>query len=208
MNNKQAYDRWAQDYDQVMNRTRDLEAVALRTMIPKTGFDHVLEIGCGTGKNTQWLHKKARYLTAVDFSERMLEKASEKINASNVGFIQLDIRRKWPFPAENFELITFSLVLEHIEKLDIIFKQAYKGLRQNGLLYIGELHPFKQYGGSKARFDMGNEIFELQCFVHHLSDYYNAAKRNHFDCVEIREWFDDDDRHKTPWLLTLIFKKN
>lgn len=52
---KQAYDAWAAQYDTNLNKTRDLEGLAPRLSLAKLPFSKVLEIGCGTGKNTEWL---------------------------------------------------------------------------------------------------------------------------------------------------------
>ena len=67
MDNQQAYDVWADNYDTIHNKTRDLEAVALRESIVSSELLNVLEIGCGTGKNTEWLVSKAKKLVAADF---------------------------------------------------------------------------------------------------------------------------------------------
>src|SRR5262249_27790485 len=114
---------------------------------------------------------------------------------------------KWIFPGDQFDLVSCSLILEHIENIDFIFKQANSVLKREGHFYIGELHPFKQYQGSKARFDTGREVFELDCFVHNISDFFQAGKNNNFECLEIKEWFDSDDKTIAPRLLTILFKK-
>ncbi|MDV7140436.1 class I SAM-dependent methyltransferase [Maribacter sp. TH_r10] len=38
-----------------------------------------MELGCGTGKNTVWLLKKAQRIIGLDFSQEMLNIAKEKI---------------------------------------------------------------------------------------------------------------------------------
>lgn len=53
-----AYNQWSEQYDSNENKTRDLEAIALREMLGKIQFENCLEIGCGTGKNTEWLKTK------------------------------------------------------------------------------------------------------------------------------------------------------
>lgn len=206
MNNQQAYNVWADNYDTVQNKTRDLEAIALRESISVSEFLDILEIGCGTGKNTEWLLTKAKHLVAADFSAEMLGKAKEKITAGKVEFRQFDLREEWDFPENQFDLVTCSLALEHIENIDFVFGQAHKVLRTGGLFYVGELHPFKQYQGSKARFDSGDGVFELECFVHHISEFFAAAKDNNFECLDLKEWFDDDEKTAAPRLLTMIFK--
>ena len=149
---------------------------------------------------------KANKLIGADFSEEMLAKAKQKFIAENVEFRRLDLRENWNLPENSFDLITCSLVLEHIENLDFVFEQARKVLRNAGRFYIGELHPFKQYAGSKARFDTATGVFELECFVHHISDFFAAAKKNDFNLIELNEWFDDDDKTQIPRLLGMFFK--
>ena len=208
MDVKQAYNSWAEQYDTTNNKTRDLEAISLRTTLANIQFDTCLEIGCGTGKNTEWLLAKAKQVTAVDFSEEMLAKAKEKINADNVQFVQADITKNWDFVNKQYSLVTFSLVLEHIENLDDIFKKLSKIIPPNGYVYIGELHPFKQYTGTKARFDTKDGQQIVTCFNHNISDFTISAKNNDFEIVTIAEYFDDNDKTTIPRILTLLFKKN
>ena len=206
MNNQQAYNVWAENYDTVKNKTRDLEAKALHESVSPAKLLDILEIGCGTGKNTEYLLTKAKKLVGADFSAEMLAQAKEKVKAENVEFRQFDLREDWNFNENQFDFITCSLALEHIENIDFVFGQARKVLRANGLFYIGELHPFKQYQGSKARFEIGSGVFELECFVHHISEFFEVAVKNNFQIVELKEWFDNDDKTQIPRLLTMICK--
>jgi ubiquinone/menaquinone biosynthesis C-methylase UbiE len=206
MNVQQAYNAWSETYDTVENKTRDLEARALRESVAGENLE-ILEIGCGTGKNTEFLKTIARKLTAVDFSEDMLAIACTKIFADNVEFQRLDLRENWDLPSNSFDLITCSLALEHIENIDFVFSEANRVLRVGGRFYFGELHPFKQYQGSKARFETGAGVFELECFVHHVSEFFAAARNNNFDVGKLQEWFDDDDKSQIPRLLTMILTK-
>lgn len=206
MNVQQAYNLWSETYDSVENKTRDIEAKALRELVSGENLD-ILEIGCGTGKNTEFLQTKAKHLIGADFSSEMLEKAMAKITAENVEFRQLDLRETWDFEENSFDLITCSLALEHIENIDFVFSEASRVLRENGRFYFGELHPFKQYLGTKARFETGSGTFELECFVHHVSEFFEVAAKNNFEIVELKEWFDDNDKTLIPRLLTIIFEK-
>lgn len=206
MDVKQAYNIWAEQYDTNNNKTRDLEAISLRSTLVDFEFDHCLEIGCGTGKNTEYLLTKAKQVTAVDFSDEMLSKAKQKINTDHVQFIQADITKDWAFVSGQYDLVTFSLVLEHIENLNDILQKVSTVISQNGLIYIGELHPFKQYTGSKARFETEDGLEIVTCFNHHISDFAKAAKQNGFEIVEIEEYFDNDDRTSIPRIITLLLQ--
>jgi ubiquinone/menaquinone biosynthesis C-methylase UbiE len=207
MNNQEAYDVWADNYDRVLNKTRDLEQSVIREVLSKINFSDVIEIGCGTGKNTTWIAERADHVTAIDFSAEMLNKAKEKTNVKNVEFKQADITVDWTFTKKKVDLITCSLTLEHVSDIDFVFEQASESLKNDGHFYVCELHPFKQYQGSKARFEQLNETFELECYVHHISDYIGSAKQNNLGCIQLNEWFDDDDTTTIPRLVSFLFRK-
>ncbi len=199
-----AYNIWSKNYDTVANKTRDLEAQAIQNMLYVPMPLDILELGCGTGKNTIWLKKLAKKLICFDFSEEMMQIAQERVGDSKVKFIQKDLNTLWSLEPKSIDLITCSLVLEHIENLDFIFAEARKVLTKNGRFYIGEYHPFKQYLGKKARFETAEGLYELECYTHHISDFRNAAHVNGFDIYDIREWFDADDT-TIPRILTMVF---
>lgn len=207
MNIRQSYNIWAAQYDSNQNKTRDLEGKALQTSLSSISFSICLEIGCGTGKNTGWLLQKAKKVTAVDISDEMLARAREKITASNVQFIQADITQPWNFDHNHYNLVSFSLVLEHIQHLGLVLKEASLALKPNGYVYIGELHPFKQYTGTKARFDTAEGRHVVECYTHHLSDFVQAALENNLSVVEIKEHFDNDDLTTIPRILTILLQK-
>ncbi|KAA5540583.1 class I SAM-dependent methyltransferase [Adhaeribacter rhizoryzae] len=208
MKTREAYNIWATQYDTNKNKTRDLEARALRQELSPIPFVNCLEIGCGTGKNTVWLIQKAAQVTAVDLSEEMLARAKEKVSVSNVTFMQADITAEWPFETESFDLVSFSLVLEHIADLNFIFAQVAKVLKPGGHVYLGELHPFKQYAGTKARFDTEAGRTELECFTHHISEFMQAARNHQLRLLNLNEYFDENDPTKLPRILTLVLQKS
>ncbi|MEO8412992.1 MAG: class I SAM-dependent methyltransferase [Ginsengibacter sp.] len=202
-----AYDTWASQYDKNKNKTRDLEGQAMRASLENIRFDRVLEIGCGTGKNTIWFVEKAKQITAIDLSDKMLALAKEKIKTGNVQFVRGDITRPWSFGKGLYDLVSFSLVLEHIDNLDHIFRETSKSLQPGGYVYIGELHPFKQYSGTKARFDNEEGQQEVNCFIHNISDFIQSARKCGFRLVDMEEYFDNNDRNEIPRILVIILRK-
>lgn len=207
MDTRQAYNIWASQYDTNTNKTRDLEAKALRTTLAQIQFESCLEIGCGTGKNTEWLIEKAKRVTAVDLSEEMLGKAREKILSDRVSFRQADITKDWSFRDGLYGLVTFSLVLEHIEDLDAVFREVAGSLEPGGYVYTGELHPFKQYSGTKARFDTEEGRHVVECYNHHISDFVQIPKKYGLGLVDLNEYFDETDSGGIPRILTVVLKK-
>ncbi|HEX2901110.1 MAG TPA: class I SAM-dependent methyltransferase [Bacteroidia bacterium] len=212
MSTQKAYDEWSAIYDTNLNKTRDLEAVAARKMLAPITFRHVLEIGAGTGKNTVWYLGLASRIIAVDLSAEMLAKAKEKIGTQHnpecmVEFVQADITQPWAFGEACHDLVSFSLMLEHIADLDPVFEEVAKALMVGGHAYVGELHPFKQYLGSKAKFETAAGEVIVNCFNHHLSDFVSAAQKQGLQLIDVQEFFDDNDRNGVPRVLGLLFRK-
>ena len=207
MNIEKAFNIWADQYDTNSNKTRDLDTKSTIKTLNKIDFLKVIELGCGTGKNTNYLLKKADKIIGLDFSQEMLNKAKAKIQDERAEFQKADLTAEWNIENDYADLITCSLVLEHIEDLDFIFNQANKKLKNGGFFFIRELHPFKQYSGSKANFETENGKQELETYVHHISEYLNVATKNGFELVELKEWFDEENEIGIPRLIGIVLRK-
>lgn len=207
MSIEEAYNSWAEQYDSNHNKTRDLDARSTKETLSRYPFKHVLELGCGTGKNTEWLRAVAETITALDFSDEMLSKAREKVTDSHVTFRKVNLKDDWDVENQSVDLITSSLTLEHIEDLNHIFQQAHLKLIENGLFFISELHPFRQYGGSGAKYESNGETIRVEVYTHHISAFVEYATKNGFQLLELKEWFDEDNGNKPPRLITFVFQK-
>ncbi len=207
MNIQNAYNEWSGIYDSNENLTRDLDQKVTRETLAGQHFESILELGCGTGKNTAFLAEIGMNVHALDFSEGMVAKAREKVKAGNVRFSMADLTKRWPCEDAAYQLIICNLVLEHIKDLSHIFSEASRTLRPNGRFFINELHPFKQYGGTKARFERGENIIEVDVFVHHISEFTNAAEANGLKLVKLNEYWHELDEKKPPRLVSFLFEK-
>src|SRR5258705_4310637 len=105
MNIQKAYNEWSATYDSDENLTRDLDQKVTRNALANLPFNSILEIGCGTGKNTDFLAQIGAHVHALDFSEGMIEKAREKVQAENVKFSVADLTQKWPCEDQSYDLI-------------------------------------------------------------------------------------------------------
>lgn len=207
MDIQNAYNEWSQTYDLDENRTRDLDRDVTRNRLGGLHFDSILEIGCGTGKNTSFLVQIGDRVRAVDFSAGMIARAKEKVEAGNVRFSMMDITRPWEFEEGSFDLIVCNLVLEHIQDLRPIFSEAARTLRSSGMFFVNELHPFRQYEGTKARFYRSDEKIEVQAFTHHISDFLKAGGESGLSLVYLGEYWHETDQNKPPRLLSLTFER-
>ena len=203
MSIRDGYEAWAATYDHDRNLTRDLDARVTRAALGGERWPRIVELGCGTGKNTAFLAEIGAHVLALDFSAAMLARARAKVAAPNVTFTVADLTRRWPCEDGGADLVVGNLVLEHIADLRPIFAEAARCLRPGGALYLSELHPFRQYGGAKARFERDGAMTEIAAFTHHLSDYLDAARDAGFTLAGLAEHWHDEDRAAPPRLLTM-----
>ena len=204
---KEEYNLWSDSYDSDNNPTRDLDHLIVRQSIHRYKDKKIIEIGCGTGKNTILLSEVASQVQAIDFSEGMLEKAKIKLkDKNNVRFFSADITEKWPFTKSSNDVILCSLVLEHIENLDFIFSEANRVLVASGEFFINEFHPYYQYQGKKPNFQKNGKRFEIESYIHDISEFINSALNNNFELRRIDEWR-ENKQDLIPRLISIIFKK-
>ncbi len=204
-----AYDRWAKTYDTDPNRTRELAASVLRQRNPELEGRDVIEIGCGTGRNTEWFVERAGSVVAMDFSEGMLRQAKARVRSPRVRFVQHDIRTSWPEAAASADFVIAMLVLEHIEQVEPIFAEAARMLREGGELFVCELHPTRQMYGRQAEFTDSEtgECERIAAFLHDVSEYVNAGLQSGFELTHIGEWRDSNGAQSDlPRLLSLQFR--
>lgn len=202
-----AYTDWSMTYDSDRNLTRDLDQIVLQQQLRERRCKSILEIGCGTGKNTRLLAEIGAHVLALDFSPGMIEKAKTKVARANVTFKLADLTRKWPCEDQSFDLISCNLVLEHIEDLSFIFAEAARVLIDGGQFFVCELHPFRQYQGTQARFQRAEDTMHIAAFVHHISDFTNGAAAHGFEVADLKEWWHANDEGKPPRLISFRFEK-
>ena len=204
---REAYNDWSSTYDQDRNLTRDLDQTVTQNILANLRCKSVLEIGCGTGKNTALLAEIGERVYAFDFSEAMIEKAKAKLSTGNVSFVVADLKGRWPCRDGAVDLIACNLVLEHIKDLASVFFDANRVLVAGGRFFISELHPFRQYQGTKANFQRDRQRTEIEAFVHHLSDFTGAAAAAGFSLAGMNEWWHVEDRDKPPRLVSFMFER-
>ena len=204
---QEAYDNWSLKYDSDNNLTRDLDRIVTQKTLADFNCNLIAEMGCGTGKNTSFLSQIGSQVQAIDFSQAMLNKAKEKLDSDNVTFSMGDITEKWILSDRSVDLVTCNLVLEHIQDLSFIFSEANRVLIDGGIMFVSELHPFKQYLGTKANYKTGKGVVKITSFVHHIADFFNAAKNNGLIVEDLQEWWHEADKGKPPRLVSFTFKK-
>ncbi|HVE79057.1 MAG TPA: methyltransferase domain-containing protein [Gemmatimonadaceae bacterium] len=205
-----AYDRWAASYDADDNATRDLDAQVVRWAPVALAGRDVLELGCGTGKNTGWLAERARSVLGLDFSAGMLARARARVGAAHVRFVRHDVRERWPVPDAAVDVVVGNLVLEHVADLVPVYAEAARVLRSAGQLLLCELHPERQRRGGQARFSdpVSGVTVLVAAHLHTVAEYVNGGIAAGLTLRHLGEWLEPAATPEAPpRLLSLLFER-
>ena len=142
---REAYDRLAA----VWSSTTDdgpfnglLERPALKALVPGdlTGAA-VLDAGCGSGAQAQWLLEQGADVVAVDVSPRMIEEAERRC-AGRGRFLVADLAEPLPLEPRSLDGITCSLALHYVADWSVPLRSFASALRPGGWAVISLDHPF------------------------------------------------------------------
>lgn len=99
-----AYDAWAAQYDVKDPRVLNAEVSRKQDFIESN--DDMLELGCGTDLDTEWLAAQAGHIVATDVSDKMLAQARARIDPESVTLQHLDVTESWPFETNRFDTVS------------------------------------------------------------------------------------------------------
>jgi malonyl-CoA O-methyltransferase len=190
---REGYDRWAAVYDHDANPLPALEEPHVRDAAGEVCGLDVLDLGCGTGRHTTWLAAAGARVSALDFSEGMLEKARAKPGNEGVRFVVHDLHSRLPFPDASFDRVISGLVLEHLRELSGVCGEAHRVLRPGSAAVLSAMHPAMFLRGSQARFTdpTSGQVVQPGSVKHQLSDFVMSAVRAGFHLDNMAEYAPD-----------------
>jgi SAM-dependent methyltransferase len=216
---QEAYDQWASVYDSDGNMLQAIDDIELDTLLPQffaqvqmranTSAISLLDLGCGTGRNTAKLLSfasptgKTTTVIGLDFSKGMLDIAVEKLRAFNVGSgsPRLRLEQCDCFPTVNnpsapplpnvpgltpVNAVLSTLVLEHVP-LPAYFSTLAALLLPNGLAFVTNMHADM---GAKSQAGFVNKDgvkVRGSSFAHTVQDTVDEAVRVGFEVISLQE---------------------
>lgn len=119
-----------------------LERPALRSLIPGslTGAV-VLDAGCGSGAQAQWLLDQGAEVVGIDVSPRMIEEAERRCRGRG-RFLVADLAKPLPLEPTSLDGITCSLALHYVADWSVPLRSFASALRPGGWAVISVDHPF------------------------------------------------------------------
>ncbi len=151
MLDNKGFDLWADGYDKSVQLSEEDNEYpfagykevlnTIYNMVHRKEKAKVLDIGFGTGVLTKKLYDDGYEIYGIDFSERMLEIAGEKMPLAKL--IQYDFSRGVPEELENiqFDYIISTYAMHHLEDKDKIklINKLKKQLSNDGEIIIGDI---------------------------------------------------------------------
>ena len=128
-----------------------LERPALRSLVPSNlAGAVVLDAGCGSGAQAEWLLDQGADVIGIDLSPRMIEEARRRCQGRG-RFVVADLAEPLPVEARSLDGITSSLALHYVRDWSVPLRSFATALRPGGWAVISLDHPFgsmaSQQGG-------------------------------------------------------------
>ena len=194
-NVQSGYDLWSAVYDHDQNPMVGLETPLVRKALGDVRGCSVLDLGCGTGPHALWLSEAGARVTALDFSEGMLNVARAKSGADAVCFLVHDLHEPLPLRSGSFDVVVSGLVLEHLGNLDAFFSEICRVLGAGGRAVVSAMHPAMFLRDAQAQFTdpESGDVVRPGSLPHQLGEMVIACLRAGLKPVQIDEYAADQD---------------
>ncbi len=165
----ETYDSIAEDFTRNVKTLFPKKAMGLFSRMLTKGSS-ILDLGCGSGKDSEYFNKKGFKVTGIDLSKKLI--AIARKGNSKIRFHVMDIL-DLSFHDGTFDGVWANASLLHISKEDqhIAFFEIHRVLKEDGILYVsvklgeGEgLEEDKRYG-RRIKFYSYHTLISLKEFL-------------------------------------------
>jgi phosphatidylethanolamine/phosphatidyl-N-methylethanolamine N-methyltransferase len=150
--NEMIYKFWSPFYDHFFNSGQFLKA--RKKIFQEKKFDYgqnILVVGVGTGADLELISHQELNITAIDYSNEMLDKARKKFKDSSIQFFNMDAQNL-DLDDNQFDVVIGSLVLSVVPDANKCLKEMIRVLKKGGEIIIfdkfsptgKDLSPFKK----------------------------------------------------------------
>ncbi|HJD60063.1 MAG TPA: class I SAM-dependent methyltransferase [Rickettsia endosymbiont of Omalisus fontisbellaquei] len=194
MKNIQYYNNNAQEfYNRTINADLSNSYKAFTSYLPNKA--HILDAGCGVGRDTKYFLSQGYQVTAFDASAEMVKLATKEtgINVLHSTFQDIDFK-------ESFDGVWAQATLLHVpyNETTNVYKKIHAALKLEGIFYASYKHGSDQMSANERDFYNMNEDT--------IKPYFDGL----FDIVRI--WTEEDTRSKVSpskdglWLNFIVKK--
>jgi SAM-dependent methyltransferase len=181
------------------------ERPAFIERLPTLEGKNVLDAGCASGYYTEYALKQGASVTAVDISQKMLDRLTTRIKSAKLSIYYADISQPMPLLKDNyFDCVISSLVLHYIKDWRPVLAEFYRVMKKGGRLVISTHHPFALYQYIKPRSyydfkmvedtwgDKGPRPFKVHYYIRPLNEVLRPIINSRFKIISIDEPLPDE----------------
>jgi malonyl-CoA O-methyltransferase len=180
----EAYRLWAPSYSAETAISQiDDELVAALTP-PLAGL-RLLDAGCGTGRRL--LDVDAEQAVGIDVSAEMLRAGARQLaDRSRIRTVMGDVRAL-PFADASFDVAWCRLVIGHVPDCRPVYSELARVVAPNGRVIVSDFHAIAYAAGHRRRFRAGEQVHEVEHYVHDLPTQLQAAAGVGLESVAVKE---------------------
>lgn len=117
------------------------------SQFPSFHEKNVLDLGCGSGFYTEYALGKGAYVTAIDSSQSMINRLSQRNKSPRLQLICSDIAEPLSSVQSNsFDYVICSLIIHYIKDWEPLFAELYRIMKNDGKLFVSTHHPYLVLG--------------------------------------------------------------
>lgn len=113
----------------------------------------VLFVGIGTGVDLAFIPYDELQVEAIDYSDKMLQKARDKYRNSSIKFLQMDAQIL-DFESNSFDIVVASLLLSVVPNPNKSLKEMIRVTKDKGTILI-----FDKFEPTNKRLSFGKRMF-------------------------------------------------
>lgn len=186
------YGEWVSTYEDTVEDAMDIALFDELVTARWAGTSRAVDLGCGTGRTGQWLRQNGvSSIDGVDLTPEMLAQA--RVRNAHDRLVEADVIDT-ALPSATYDLITASLIDEHIADLGALYREAWRLATAKATFVLVGFHPhFIMHAGMPTHYtnDAGEPV-AITTHLHLLSDHATSALGTGWQLAEMREGVIDD----------------